>query len=352
MRISVVERIERGDALSRLRTGPPDPERYSEWHHFNFNDDANGLYGIFNLALSGDVRDPDASRAGVSLVVSEQGRWRGTMNLYGTEEAAFDAGAVDLALGANSVRWHDGVYHVQGALKDGSVRIDATWSPRCEGVRVDNIGGVVSTFILPRLDVTGSLEVDGRPYRLRGATGYHDHNWGYWTWGQDMGWDWGYIIESRPPAPAGTASAGDAGRPLSIVFGQVTDASRDRAKSDLVLVIWTGERCTQVFLDDAVRISTEGELASDAVPRVPGVLALLEGRRSTVPRRLEIRAEDGDDWIEVVMEADHALQFLVPHAGGKGTTTVSELVGRYSVKGELDGDPVDFSYIGFAELAG
>lgn len=340
----MVESIERGDAISRLRTEPPDPERYSEWHHFNFNDDANGLYGIFNLALSGDVRDPDRSRAGLSLVVSEQGRWRGTMNLYGTEEAAFQPGAVDLALGANAVRWEDPVYRVQGALKDGSVRLDATWTPRCEGVRVDNIGGVVSTFILPRLDVAGTLEVDGRAYRIDDATGYHDHNWGYWTWGHDMGWDWGYLIE------APTTRGG--GRALSIVFGQVTDATRASAKSDLVLVIWVGERCTQVFLDDAVRISTEGELPAAAVPRVPGVLALLGGRRRTVPRRLEIRAEDGDDWVEVSMDADHALQFLVPHAGGKGTTTVSELVGRYTVKGVLDGQPVDFCYVGFAELAG
>lgn len=344
MRISVVDRIERGDALSRMRTDPPDPERYSEWHHFNFNDDDNGMYGLFNLALSGDVRDPDKSRAGLSLVVSERGRWRGAMNLYGTEDAHFQAGAIDLALGANSVRWVDGRYAVQGAMKDGSVRIDATWTPRAEGVRVDNIGGVVSTFIVPRLDVEGTVEVDGRPYRLDGATGYHDHNWGYWTWGHDMGWDWGYIIESQ--------SAGGDARPLSIVFGQVTDASRVSAKSDLVLVIWVGGRCKQVFLDDAVRIATEGELPAAAVPRLPGVLALMEGRRRPVPRRLEVRAEDGEDWLEVSMEADHALQFLVPHAGGKGTTTVSELVGRYSVKGVLDGDPVDFSYVGFAELAG
>jgi hypothetical protein len=108
----------------------------------------------------------------------------------------------------------------------------------------------------------------------------------------------------------------------------------------------------QVFLDDAVRISTEGELAASGIPRVPGVLALLESRRRAVPGRVEIRAEDGDDWLAVAMEADHALQFLVPHAGGAGVTTISELVGRYTVKGVLDGEPVDFSYVGFAELAG
>lgn len=347
MKISVVDRIERGDALSRLRTEDGAPERYSEWHHFNFNDDANGLYGIFNLALSGDVRDPERGRAGVSLVVSEQGRWRGTMNLHPVESARFEAGAVDLVLGECSVRLRDGRYEVCGALKDRSVVLDAVWTPATEGVRVDGIGGLVSTFILPRLDVEGTLSVSGHDYRFDGATGYHDHNWGYWTWGSELGWDWGYIVE----VPSGGAG-GPRDRPLTLVFGQVTDATRSSARSDLVLLVWTGERCTQVFLDDAVTIATAGELPRKAVPRVPGVVALLEGRHRVVPDHVEIRAEDGDDRVEVVLDVDSAMQFLIPHAGGLGTTTVSELVGRYSVRGVLGGEEFDFSYVGFAELAG
>jgi hypothetical protein len=30
------------------------------------------------------------------------------------------------------------------------------------------------------------------------APGYHDHNWGRWHWGQDLGWEWGCFL---PPAP-------------------------------------------------------------------------------------------------------------------------------------------------------
>ena len=342
----MVDRIEKGDALSSLRVDGPGPDRYSEWHHFTFDDAQNDLHGIVNLALSGDIRDPDRSRAGLSLVVSEQGRWRGTMNLYGTEEAVFEAGSVDLALAGNSVRLNSGCYHVRAGLKDKSVQLEAVWTPQSEGVRVDNIGGVVSTFILPRLVVEGWLEVDGRRHRIEGATGYHDHNWGYWTWGHDMGWDWGYAMEVP------VTGAPPDGPPLTVVFGQVTDASRVTAKSDMVLVVWVGGRCTQVFLDDAVRLFVDGEMAPAGVPRVPGVLALLEDRRRPVPRRLVVRAEDGDHWLELSMEAAHALQFLVPHAAGTTVTTVSELVGRYAVKGVLDGQPVDFAYSGFAELAG
>lgn len=341
MRIRVVDRPERGDALSRFDPDRPAPEQYSEWHHFTFHDDASDLHGIVNLAVSGDVRDPDRSRAGLSLVVAEQGRWRGTMNLYGIEDARFEAGAVDLALAANSVRFDGSRYLVRAGLKDGSVALEVAWTPRCEGVRVDTIGGVVSTFILPRSEVEGWVEVDGRRYELAGAAGYHDHNWGYWTWGRDLGWDWGYAIE---------AADGEAAR--TVVFGQVTDASRATARSDMVMVVWDGPRCTSVFLDDAVRLTTDGEMAPAAVPRVPGVLALVEGRRRAVPRRVVVRADDGDDWLELALEASAGLQFLVPHGGGPGLTTVSELVGRYTVKGVLDGDPIDFARSGFAELAG
>ena len=341
MRIRVVDRPERGDALSRFDEGLPAPERYSEWHHFTFHDDVQDLHGIVNLAVSGDVRDPDRSRAGLSLVVAEQGRWRGTMNLYGIEDATFHGGAVDLALAGHSVRLEGDHYMVRAGLKNGSVGLEAVWMPRADGVRVDNIGGVVSTFILPRLEVEGWVEIEGRRYDLAGAAGYHDHNWGYWTWGRDLGWDWGYAIE----APAEAASR-------TVVFGQVTDASRDMARSDLVMVVWEGARCTSVFLDDAVRLTTDGEMPPASVPRVPGVLALVEGKRRAVPRRVVVRADDGEDWLELALEASAGLQFLVPHGGGPGLTTVSELVGRYSVKGVLDGHPVDFARSGFAERAG
>ena len=58
----------RDDAFHPPVAGALDLERYSEWHHFNFNDDASDVYGLFNLALSGDVHHPSRARAGVSLV--------------------------------------------------------------------------------------------------------------------------------------------------------------------------------------------------------------------------------------------------------------------------------------------
>lgn len=340
--------IARDDAFTPPAPGATDADRYSEWHHFNFNDEASEVYGLFNLALSGDVNHPTRARAGVSLVVCERGvGWHGTMNLYPVEECRFAHGSIDVAIGGNSVRYRRGRYEVTGALKDGSVAFTATYTPKASPMRIDHIGGVVSSFLLPRFDVEGTLLLGGREIPLRGGSGYHDHNWGTWDWGRDIGWDWGYIIQ---PAPNGARRNGTP--PLSIVFGQVTDATRATAKSDLVVLVWQGESWSRAFLADAVSIRTVGERRYGDVPRIPGVMALLAPERPRIPEVVEIRAADGDDILEITLRVDAAMQFLIPHPATDGRTTIAELVGEYTVRGRLDGKDVAFRYVGFAELAG
>jgi hypothetical protein len=347
MKLRFVDDVEEGDALSYASTASERRDEYSEWHHFTVNDDANGLYAIFNLALSGNVLDPAAARAGVSLAVYERGRgWHGTMNLHPFEATRFAPGGVDLAIGGNRVVFQRNQYLVSGALKDGSVVLDATWAPRTSGLRVDRIGDVVNTFIVPSLTVTGTLRLHGREYRLDGASGYHDHNWGHWHWGTGLAWSWGYVIQT----PRGSRKK--KAEPLSIVFGHVTNGAHGARRSNHALAVWSGARCMQIFLDDAVGVTTAGALRGTQVPRIPGVMALLAPGEPEIPGEVAIHARDGDDWVEIGLSVAGAMQFLIPRFGGVGTTTITELVGQYTVRTMLNGRADDFSYNGFAEIAG
>ena len=62
----------------------------------------------------------------------------------------------------------------------------------------------MSGYVVPVLsgDLHGSLQVGGDTISLDGATGYHDHNWGFW---EGVRWQWGQVAN------------GD----LSIVYGRV-----------------------------------------------------------------------------------------------------------------------------------
>jgi len=57
-------------------------------------------------------------------------------------------------------------------------------------------------------ELSGTLDVGGRRVSLDGATGYHDHNWGFW---RGVSWQWGQVSHEgysflygrvRPPADA------------------------------------------------------------------------------------------------------------------------------------------------------
>ena len=344
MKLNFARRDYTFDALSHPSEQDLRDQKYSEWHHFTFGDDNAGVCGIVNLALSGDIHDQERGRCGLSLVTHEaEHGWRGTMNVLGPEEARFTPGQIGLAIGASAVIFQDGAYRVVAALRDRSVEIDAVWTPSAEAVRIENMGGFINTFIVPRLYVDGRLKIEGRAYDLRHVLGYHDHNWGAWDWSRDLGWNWGYLLE--PPG-------GPDGEEVAVVFGQVTDASRATAQTELVLMVWRGERLTHVFLDEAVTLETFGRF-DGFTPRVPGVMALLNpGRVSHVPERLSVDALDGADKLRIDCNVRHAIQLLIPHPGDSAHTAVSELVGTYSVSGEIDGRKILFERGAFAELAG
>ena len=44
----------------------------------------------------------------------------------------------------------------------------------------------------------GEATVGGRRLDLAAASAYHDHNWGRWHWGDDLGWDWGAFLTPAP----------------------------------------------------------------------------------------------------------------------------------------------------------
>ena len=149
------------------------------------------------------------------------------MNVYTRDDVRFASGQIDLAVGESAVRFADGCYQVRARLKDESVAIDATWTPQAEAVRIENMGGFINTFIVPRLATSGEVVIRGRRVVLRAVPGYHDHNWGTWDWSRDLGWNWGYLLDE--PSSGSTTLA------TSIVFGQVTDATRSAARTELVL---------------------------------------------------------------------------------------------------------------------
>ena len=116
---------------------------------------------------------------------------------------------------------------------DGSIAIEARLSPLSYPVPIRNRvpfgSGSNDWIVVPRLEATGEVRIDGEAIALEAVPAYHDHNRGRWYWGDELGWEWGY---AREPARR---------EGFTVVFERVTDRFHEPI-GEGALLVWEGER--------------------------------------------------------------------------------------------------------------
>src|SRR5437773_2506206 len=127
---------------------------------------------------------------------------------------------------------------------------------------------------MPSASVSGTMTVDDRVYRLRGARGYHDHNWGEWIPGI-VTWNWAQYSGPRvrvamgdfPRVHEGTVGVDFGGR--RTVFG--------KSQYRLTHSAWRFDAVNKRWFPAVSRLRAESESlaldvrfkALDTVPIVP-----------------------------------------------------------------------------------
>lgn len=283
-----VSRPDDGYHFSSFADGEHDG-RYAEWWYFNLIDPGQDLQMIFAYSV---VDPANRSRLGLSTVLAVVYRAGGTVQ----QLAAFPPGSfsgspeqADVTVsGAPSGRGRievqdDDRYRITGAAF-GEHRI--TWSlvyaregtPWFAADRW-NVGGrpweLMSWLVyMPGATVSGTVTVDGVTYRLRGARGYHDHNWGEWIPGV-VTWNW-----AQYSAPGIAVALGDF----------------PRVERGIVAVDFEGRR--EVF-ERPQYVIDHGEWTYDPV------------NKRRFPARTSLRAEGATAALELRMDA-LATEGIVP----------------------------------------
>lgn len=310
---------------------------FKEWYHFNIVDPDQGLDIIFNFSLAGDVTRAGAARADViALCHLAGGGWFGAIDSYDGVAVEVASDRLMIALGPNSVTFADNAYHIAWRLQDESFVLDARLSPRVEPLLIWNetsVGsGSLNWLIVPDLEASGQLTVNGTTKSFHRIDSYHDHNWGCWKWGEDFGWDWGFATEPRP-APEAPA--------LTLVFGRTTSRNGDTIYEQN-LAVWNHAELAKFFTRRQVRARREGRHLGD-IPRLPGAARLInQGRVLNVPARYRISARDDPDWLDIEYSVETALQISVPTDFGFGLVELNETFGMARIRGEVGGRPVAF----------
>jgi hypothetical protein len=312
--------------------GPLDPARgaYKDWFHLNvFDHDAVGLV---NVALQGPPADAAAHVVTTALIDMPGAGWSGNVSASSWSDASITLSGVATPAGALTLV-DDQVLAV--ASVEG-LRVDVRARPVTSAFSVELPqpfgSGWIAWRVVPRLVADGTVAPDGATPRPT-PRAYHDHSWGRWHWGDDIGWEWGSFMASDH---------------TSVVIARTTDRRHLRSGPWTVIVDHAGTRRT--FSGRRVEASWS-DVAPAPSRRLPGALAALHAdrRRPRLPGTLRVVARSGRESLELEFTCRAVAQLILADPIVPGTSFLHEMSGRFRATGVVAGRTVDVDGLGMVE---
>ena len=306
--------------LDRFHLQPDVPEfasSWAEWLYFNGRT-ADGRVRFYLTFLVGPVSRPGFRSAGVRLQLDRDGHTTSYASRDDIDERVVLDKAPDIDIAGSSVRLNGMRYEIALRLPgmSGRLVLDPAVGRSLPPAVLRGARGWLSGYVVPVLSgrLSGSLSPGNDTLAFDGATGYHDHNWGFW---RDVRWQWGQV----------------SGGNLSFIYGRVFPpadvAAADRIPGFLGVLDEHG------LVGIATNVSiTEYRTGSDA---------------GAAPSSIDITARSGAGALDLrlTFSTDRSVRTALGMTGG--ATDFLQLGGTYKVEGRAAGRPIDFTARGAAE---
>ena len=336
------------DSLRPPAPFDPQAAAYKDWLHLNLLDHASGSVGLINVSLHGAPRDPRSRAVGTALVHVPGLGWVGNLEIRGLDEAHIGRASIGLEQVALAVDHPSDTLLASVRDPDNHLLVRVTAEMAAPPIIVEEqlpLGhGWISWYVAPRLTVTGEWTVGQGQGDLSASSAYHDHNWGRWHWGDDLGWEWGCFLTPWTPSDRTKAAS----PPVAVVFSITTDRSHHRTGQPSLTIVAGRRRRT--FRGPAIGFDYEGTL--DMIERrIPGALAALHQDHAHVrlPKRLTIQADDGLDCATLEFTGRSAAQLITGDPMVRGYSFIHEIAGQFTCAGRLGGLEVSGSGLGVFE---
>ena len=310
------------DALRPPLPTDPTAEAYKDWLHLNVFDHASGAIGLFSASLHGAPGDARARAIGAALVHLPALGWVGNVEVGALDDAAVGEHSIAMERLAVAVDAPSDRVLVSAQYPDDGLVASLAVRGRARALDIEArlpFGpGWISWFVEPRLSLDGSLALRDRKLDLAGGVGYHDHNWGRWHWGDDVGWEWGALVAAEPGP--------------TIVVTRTTDRAHRHSGEPMLMVEDAGRRTR--FRAGAVEFRLEGRYEGPPLRRLPGALAALhqDRARPRLPGRVHVVADDGLERVDLEFLPRAAAQLIAGDPVRRGYGFVHELVGEFTAR--------------------
>lgn len=304
----------------------PSANAYKDWLHLNVFDHRSGCIAIVNTSLHGAPADHHSRAIGTALMHVPREGWVGNVEIASLSDANIGPSSISLERVALATDPLSGVVLGSARLTSDEFDITVTATPRMQPIDASMATpfgtGWLSWYARPRLTVEGEARFGERRYDLSDATAYHDHNWGRWHWGDDVGWLWGAFEAAEPE--------------VAIVIVRPSDSAHRKSSGARIIVEVAGER--RIFLNESVRMEYAGRLEA-RLRHLPGALAALKQDRIApkLPARVAVRADDGIDAVEMQFVPRAAAQLIIADPDRPGYGYLHEMVGAFGASVSIAG---------------
>ncbi|MDH3283431.1 MAG: hypothetical protein OEQ13_01715 [Acidobacteriota bacterium] len=323
-------------SIDRFHVAPDLPELtdwWMEWLYFNGRRVDTSFYVSF---IFGRVDENGLRPALVRCQLESDGVKRVFSDVAEVDAAWLLASAPDVDAGASRVRLVGTEYHLRLALfvegpdgpraarepgrrpdLSGELVLDASRGGSMLPLELRGARNWVSGYVVPVMAGAwrGSLSLDGERLSLDGGTGYHDHNWGFW---KGVTWQWGQVSHAG----------------FAVLYGRVRPpaAFADPEQMPTFVVVDPPDGPPSFSSGALIEESDEAEGAT--------------------PREISIRARGIGIDLAIRFDVHDTIRSPAPFvARSEGLPDLEflQMRGAYTVSGEYDGAPLEFTAPGVAE---
>ena len=340
---SLINELAQIDSFHPPEINDPRIMMYNEWHYFNVIDEEQNLSFMTTLKISGNISDPIPFNSSVATVLLSYSTPDGNSTIpdyYPMFLAEYSNETPDLRIYSSTVTLTDEGYHVHVESFDCQTVFDAMFKPFTEPAPLFTAAPyepyrVINWLVAsPKMKVNGTLTtskgtVQEKTYTLKNSRGYHDHNWGYWLWQDDIGWDWGQASESK-----NHLDGNDVGK-YAFCFGNVTNNNHTESKG-AVLNIWKNKKIIARFKNETIQIQHYN------MTNITGL------ENNSFPMDTVLTADFGENSMSITFNTEYFTPLPI-EVGPDKYLVIWELTGTYEVSGSIDGKPVSYTSKGFME---
>ncbi len=325
---------------------PTSPTDWKEWYHFVMFEPSEDVRVLANVSLSGRPGYGQISVTALASLPQPDGRhqthgfcrdvdWEPGM--VSRAPVRMTATSFECLIDGPRSRFHA---DNRAARLDLRLEGEVTSQPVLIPEYAPFGSGFIGWGLAPGLDLRGSISVAGRSIPLTEKWFcYHDHNYGRFRWGDDIGWIW-FVVSTR--------NAAGEEQTLVLHRGNNRDASRAGAP---YLFVYEQRAIRKVFMGNAVDIAWTWTDDPIRPTRLPGSMAsLFADRFLRVPNRLQIRAADERDGLSLDMRVDSLLELVLPDNEQRQYTFIKEMSGKATAHVTINGRSIESEGTFYAEF--